>query len=118
MGKKKSEGGKKKLLSFLDASRQNQVEIFMNGRGVTLEMVKNRLEKFDEKALSPENLQEVLSLYPSAEEISSGVLRKEVPEEEGPDGTKVKAQLAKADGFLRGILGIKFFKQKSQCCMN
>lgn len=104
-------GPKKKNATCLDGKRSQQVEIFLNGRGVTFDQVKSCVLDLDKAAIATENLNEiVVNLMPNAEEIP---MLKEFKENNDP---KV-LPWGRGEEFMINLMELKDLKVRAECCV-
>lgn len=94
--KKDSKKAKKEETTLLDKGKAQNVEITLNSRKLTVEVVTRRVEDLEESAMSFDALQAVIGLYPNAEDAAT--LNAFTPSPDLPP-------LAKAESFL--IVGIR-----------
>eukprot|EP00746_Dinoflagellata_sp_MGD_P086932 gnl/MRDRNA2_/MRDRNA2_34463_c0_seq1.p1 gnl/MRDRNA2_/MRDRNA2_34463_c0~~gnl/MRDRNA2_/MRDRNA2_34463_c0_seq1.p1 ORF type:complete len:774 (+),score=233.86 gnl/MRDRNA2_/MRDRNA2_34463_c0_seq1:40-2322(+) len=104
-------GPKKKNATCLDGKRSQQVEIFLNGRGVTFDQVKSCVLDLDKAAISTENLNEiVVNLMPNPEEVA---MLKEFKADNDP---KV-LPWGRGEEFMINLMELKDLKVRAECCV-
>eukprot|EP00929_Paragymnodinium_shiwhaense_P074338 TRINITY_DN38031_c0_g1_i1.p1 TRINITY_DN38031_c0_g1~~TRINITY_DN38031_c0_g1_i1.p1 ORF type:complete len:1727 (+),score=662.87 TRINITY_DN38031_c0_g1_i1:149-5329(+) len=105
---KQAASAKKTVATCLDGKRSQNVEIFLNGAGVTVEQVRSCVLDLNEKAMHTDNLVKCIDLYPPSEEV--GTL-KEFEKNNDPK------DWGRAERFLLSLMGIDNFMLRAECCV-
>lgn len=107
---KASAGKKKKFATCLDGKRTQEIEIFLNGAGVNIDMVRKFVCEMDDKAVSIDNLNQVKSMFPTEKEEVEAL--KTFKETNDPN----ELPWGRAETFLLNLMDISEFPTRAECC--
>jgi len=100
----------KKFAQCLDGKKSQNVEIFLNGCGITVDQVKACIMDLDEKALPVDTLGKVREMYPAGEELET---LKNFEKQNDPS----VIPWGRAETFLIHLTTMPKFPIRSECCM-